>query len=127
VARAKVKELAPNAPTKSCDEAFLPGPMRLTQHHRESLLKAPIELRKLRVLVAFRVLGFVFLPEKGKGDLVVAPREFLAHPRPVGKGPCRRTLRGAAAGAAIELARELNLIELGDLRPGAEPRESRST
>ncbi len=64
-------------------EAFLAGAMRLTQHHRQPFLEAPVQLGELRVLVAVRVLAFVLLPQQGERHLVVGARQFLTHLRPI--------------------------------------------
>ncbi len=45
-------------------EALLAGAVRLSQYHRQALLEASIELGKLRVLVAVRVLTLVLLPQQ---------------------------------------------------------------
>ena len=44
------------------DKALLPGPVRLTQPHREAFLEAPVQLSKLRILVTAGVFAFVLLP-----------------------------------------------------------------
>jgi hypothetical protein len=68
-------------------EGLLAGAVWLSQHYREALLEASIQLGKLRVLVAVRVLTLVLLPQQRQGHLVIGARKFLAHLDPVRQRP----------------------------------------
>src|SRR5690606_3915676 len=76
-------------------------------------------LRELRVLVAVGMLGLVLRPQQHQRDMVVAPRELLAHPRPVRKRPgLRRRLRRSRVQTLLEFV----LVKALHLLPARQPR-----
>ncbi len=106
-------------------EALLASAVWLSQHHRQALLEASIQLGELRVLVAVRVLALVLLPQQRERHLVIGAGQLLAHLRPVRQRPGRRAL-GRDPDRRIQSPRQLDLIESGNARPVVEIRHPRA-